>query len=231
MATPIKTPTPAIQKALSLPEILSEIFHWIYADEGRLEEIPDRPRHYTFVITRRNDLHSCALTSRLWFAQSIALLWKIPHDPDLKHLERDIEDRIGPLPPSRREFYAKFIDEGTIETTRLGKDGSKSELDGVVLPALRTLRLYVPVYNSGVPAIVAPRLKQLDIDPHVEVLPPEECVGENVMGEVLEQIPALFPNVDVVTFGLCYARRKDFERFKSRMPGVTIHDEDSIIMN
>jgi hypothetical protein len=126
MATP-STLASATQKALSLPEILSGIFHWIYADEGRLEEIPDRPHHYTFVTTRRNRLHSCALTSRLWFAEAIALLWKVPSRPDLEYLECNIEARLGPLHPSRREFYAKFIEEETIETRR-DFDRFKSQL-------------------------------------------------------------------------------------------------------
>jgi hypothetical protein len=185
MATP-STPASATQKALSLPEILSGIFHWIYADEGRLEEIPDRPHHYTFVTTRRNRLHSCALTSRLWFAEAIALLWKVPSRPDLEYLECDIEARLGPLHPSRREFYAKFIEEGTIETRR--GDDVPPESDSVVLPSLRTLRLKISLSNSVVPAIVAPQVKQLDIDPWVELYP-EDWVGENVMGKVLEQIP------------------------------------------
>ncbi|KAJ0425960.1 hypothetical protein BJY00DRAFT_163165 [Aspergillus carlsbadensis] len=227
MATPSTATTSATQKALSLPEILSEIFHWIYADKGRLEEILDRPHHYTFVVTRRNSLHSCALTSRLWFSVSIALLWKVPSRPDLEYLERDIEDRLGPLPPPRREFYAKFIEEGTIETRREGEGPSGT--DTVVLPVLRTLRLEISLPNPIVPAIVAPQLKQLDIDPYYQPYP-EEWVGEDVMGEVLEQIPALFPTLEVVTFDLCDIRRVDFERFRSRLPCVRICEEDSINM-
>ncbi|KAL3449394.1 hypothetical protein BJX65DRAFT_36873 [Aspergillus insuetus] len=227
MATSSTPQTSATQKALSLPEILREIFQWIYADEGRLEEILERPHHYTFITTRRNSLHSCALTSRLWFAESIALLWKVPSRPDLEYLERDIEARLGPLDPPRRKFYANFIEEGTIETK--GEDDVPPQSDSVVLPSLRTLRLKISLSNSVVPAIVAPQLKQLDIDPWIELYP-EDWVGKNVMGKVLEQIPALFPTLEVVTFELCDIRRQDFERFKSRLPCVRICEEDNIIM-
>ncbi|KAL4882737.1 hypothetical protein BJY04DRAFT_39126 [Aspergillus karnatakaensis] len=220
---------PASQRALFLPEILQQIIHWIFLDEEGLEVHGPEDEDGEFEIERierKDTLFRCALTSKLWFTESIAFLWKLPPYPDLYYLWNNVEDRLAPIADRQRQaFFASFIEEGRIKVQ--SEDDGPSELDGVALPGLKSLCLAVPFFDSVVPKIVAPHLKKLEIDPRHEVYP-DQWVEVEIMGVVLEQIPELFPNLEEVSFiDWCFVKQRDYERFKERLPRATILEKDA----
>lgn len=93
MATPtvselsIRRVTPA-QRALELPEILSNIFSQNVLDTNNTK-------------LTAGDLLNFAIVNTTWYSEAIRVLWG--------HPEKPIDQIMASIPPNRRQYYADFV--------------------------------------------------------------------------------------------------------------------------
>lgn len=90
----------AVQRALAIPEILSQVFACFYSYDKR----------------SCSQLLSCALVSKLWFSEAMRWLWRNPMPCHSPSTCRDVLDLLDKIPEARRNIYATYIKIATLKT-------------------------------------------------------------------------------------------------------------------
>ncbi|RAL08447.1 uncharacterized protein BO97DRAFT_408295 [Aspergillus homomorphus CBS 101889] len=251
----------ATRRALSLPEIVSEIIAWIHADtdndwpasappQPNLQDFknPSDSDHdnlyasdsessesHTYYYSRTGVLFRCALVNRLWFHATIPALWEEDLDWSFRS---QIPDHLTQVEdPSRRQMYANYIKRANLTTVPEACSLKyAAALGGLQFPRLEYVKLICPgadwQESSNVPPLLSSRVKVLDIDPRFEWNPITYCVKHAEWDELFEQIPKVFPNLETVTFMDC-ARvfPGALERFAKGLPRLKSFDHHCVVEN
>ncbi|KAL3464595.1 hypothetical protein BJX64DRAFT_286401 [Aspergillus heterothallicus] len=195
---------------------------------------------------RFSTLLSCSLVNKLWFDHAMPLLWKQTvagygdHVPLDKMVSMNDEFKAWLMRISRdngrREFYANFIETGMTSAWSEGFLGDT--LEGLVFPRLKTLFVTVAGGCNLLPRIVAPQLTELVFDPQHYWNPmDEDWISADLIGELFEQIPVLFPTVDKLgLYDEAKIRSRDLQRLKDQLPRLrnidmfylTVLDDDTV---
>ena len=181
--------TTAVQRALSLPEILSAIFMWIDENQWPCWQFYDHDKNYPY--GREGVLIRCALVNKLWYNESMRCLWSDPSSRILQYSQSSLPTAFGNLDPGRRQFYANFVKTANLITVdEADLEETNDLLRGVAFPKLKLLRLIEQdcAGPNYVPRIGIHRVRELDIDV------PYDChtgygVSQDDMDTLLEQIP------------------------------------------
>ncbi|PLB46393.1 hypothetical protein P170DRAFT_511170 [Aspergillus steynii IBT 23096] len=137
----------------------------------------------------------------------------------------NLEHFLGPIAPSRRQFYAGFIENATASSCYDADEDDHSPLKGTIFPRLTSLTLCVDLIGYYVPRIQASRLRILDIDPRHEPTKPVIVLGAEMMEEVMEQIPDIFPDVEELRFIDTADLTHDIARMlRERLPKLKVLD-------
>lgn len=203
----------AAQRALSIPEILAEIFMWICTK---------RRRAYALKYLAR-----CGRVNKTWFNEAMRLLW----------IEPVIESKASTYHPSslvllfaktcsveRRQFYANFIQKANLHTVG-GYVGAQSNymLRDIVFPSLRSVRILID--NKGhrldVPILMNHRITDLEFEP-------SRSKSRHEIDKILEQIPDVFPHLERIrVVDRARVDLESLERLKSRLPYLmTLEDSE-----
>lgn len=189
--------TPATQRALLMPEILSAVFDWIFEDsdggciERALKQGEDDDHddgiHRTY-YERHQVLFHCSLINRLWSKEAIRHLWREPfiwqHD-----FRTTLTSQMARLEAARRQFYANFIETST-DYSVYAEYARDDALQGVLFPKLR--HLYLMLEYDHLPKIEGHKIEVLELDPHTEWMPETIYVTQDRMNDILDQIAVRF---------------------------------------
>lgn len=195
----------ATQQALSMPEILAQIFVWvsedtgIWTDHAMTEEnrrhSPDLSDSETeYQIDCYGVLVRCALVNSQWHDEAMRVLWN--HWQDSCFCPRRLVDVFEKIDPARRQKYANFISQADLfvieEDDRV--EVAEKCFEGIIFPNLEHLLLQVPGGAHGDDKIDiipygAPRLVTLEIDPRFEIYPDMYGVFQEEWEKIFELIP------------------------------------------
>ncbi|KAH8698940.1 hypothetical protein BGW36DRAFT_460756 [Talaromyces proteolyticus] len=240
----------ASQRALSLPEIVSEVLYWIHIDENISESDfkKDVPQEYiepesfddpippspTYSYGKFGVLFRCCLVNRLWYQEAVPLMWET--------IEGWFWDPLLPIcfegifHHSRRQFYANFIKRLVLQTINQ-QTAQRYDLllRGLVFPKLEWLRLYLRgnIWEKyGVPPVDGPNLKTMELDPHFEndITGTDYLTSQDDWENVFEQVPIQFPaleNVRIIDRARVWPGA--LERFEKRLPHLKKFDKRLVI--
>ncbi|KAK8137299.1 hypothetical protein PG984_005239 [Apiospora sp. TS-2023a] len=139
----------AMQKALRLPEIVGMIAEALHDDDlVRASVTPS--------------LGSFVLVNPLWFDCAVHLLWR--HISDW--YGRNLLDIFEKVDPSRRSFYAAFVQDATIVTELHHETIRRKLLSEVEFPMLRELRVETTDdfwLHNRIPALGKNAVREVDI--------------------------------------------------------------------
>ena len=195
----------ATQQALCMPEILAQIFFWVFEDTGiwtdhvkteekrrRSPDLSDSETEYQ--IDCYGVLIRCALVNSKWHDEAMRVLWK--HWQDRFFSPPHLADVLEKIDPGRRQIYANFISEADLfvieDDDRV--EVAKKCFEGIIFPNLEHLLLRVPGYGHGdhkvdIIPYSAPRLVTLEIDPRFEIYPDMYGVFQEEWETVFELLP------------------------------------------
>ncbi|KAJ5101924.1 hypothetical protein NUU61_004146 [Penicillium alfredii] len=162
----------ANQRALTLPDIVSQIFIWIMIDHekyqsnlssyytatnmawmscvpkcsGRFMVWADHgTRHFPYYEHHVGVLQDYAMVNRTWLAEALRLLWRDPTS-----YCRTLEQSLIPIDPARRQLYAQYIQSAILVTVdREDARFSNAVLRDLEFPRLKALKLLVRGYWDG----------------------------------------------------------------------------------
>ncbi|KAF4555929.1 Hypothetical protein D9617_2g058940 [Elsinoe fawcettii] len=217
----------AAQRALSLPEVVSALFQYIYAGfyySIRITE--DEYGHFD----EYDLLFQCSLVNKLWYKEATRLIWKEPRQMTWNRGPAEI---LAPIPADRRQYYANFIEEVEIFVpceSEAAEEKDTSPLHKVVFPRLKRMRVYLD-WDAQLPRLDCPNLQELNLDPRHEFYPEMWCITQPDTDRILDQVATLYPKLPTLSFwDECIAHPGTLQKFKERMgSGLTICDEHNVI--
>lgn len=182
ITTPTKAHTPttthgkpdtetAAQRALSIPDILGQIFEAIAKRWGqKCTVLETGATVYHLWPHARMTLSRCARVNTIWFCESTRLLWQYP---DFRYLN-NLSLLLRRVSPARINLYAASVQLGFMAPLSLNRlPEENNALDGVVFSRIRLLRLHLWTHSGSpdgvkffLPLIQGPALEVLEIDPY-----------------------------------------------------------------
>lgn len=155
----------AAQRALSIPEILAQIFRWIVHRWGlEYRVLPSGARAYQLLYRGRKALLRCGRVNKVWFAEATRYLWQYPANC----IENNLSLLLSKVDPERQKFYASLVQIGFMAPLSVNNCAERNRfLDGAEFSRIRLLRLHMWTVRKRLflPKIQAPGLEVLEIDP------------------------------------------------------------------
>lgn len=150
----------AAQRVLSTPELVAEIFTYLEKDTCAVQAGFGNYIRWEYHST----LLRCARVSPLWCAEAMRHFWR---HPKATWYRNTLTHRFELLDPTRRQYYANFVIEGSLDIVyRKNLRQVNDVFRFVTFPKLR--RLHISVDNCQpkihLPKIDAPALTVLQIE-------------------------------------------------------------------
>lgn len=182
-----RTPPTAAQRALQLPEIISVLFENIlrYGPEDWAEIIPDGDEDRQDYFNAWDDLTSCSLVNRPWHDEARRLLVIEPMEIFALN---GLPGMITNIPDSRRQFYARYIEDANLWSVSDDEIGKINELfNGLEFTRLKYLRIFID-HDHRLPRIHAPNLEALRLDPRREYYPDYWAVTQDGFELIMDEV-------------------------------------------
>ncbi|EJD45511.1 hypothetical protein AURDEDRAFT_184744 [Auricularia subglabra TFB-10046 SS5] len=217
---------PAQVRALLVPELLSQIFMWIYLDEDTYWDVFDEDGEKEHSYGRDGVLMRCGLVSKLWWEEAMPYLWADqPCGWSFVHTLRAVA-------PDRRRFLANCVKSVTMHTV-IERDADEVDefLRGLTFPKLHTLKLLLDICCVHIPRIDGHAIRHLVIDPRWEVNPTMYALDEDTMDIFLDNLATSFPDLEEVVFDdRAFAHPGALERFAQRLPRLVNFDHGNVFI-
>ncbi|KAJ5683023.1 hypothetical protein N7462_006188 [Penicillium macrosclerotiorum] len=160
----IYKPMKASQKALSIPELVSQIFSYFTA------KTDDRHWEQFLVLKDIDTLLSCARVCSIWYGQVMRTLWGSSGLMNDNSRLGSLVQRFERIAYNRRQYYADMMKKGLLLVASDSNDDLEKcnrVLQGISFTNMRCLEIFLDHSRSEIclPHVDAPNIVELQIRP------------------------------------------------------------------